>query len=104
MYAVFQIGSKQYYVCAGEIIYIDRMIANIGSRIEFNQVLFIKDNDCIQIGNPFINSGKVVAQIICHDRCKKIKIIKFRRRKHFRKSQGHRQHITKIKILNIQSS
>lgn len=103
MYAVFQIGNRQYRVITGQIICIERININIGERLELNQVLFIKKKDSIQIGNPFIKTGRVIAKVLEHFFDKKIEIIKFRRRKHFRKFQGHRQYITKIRIVTIGS-
>lgn len=103
MYAVFQIGNKQYKVFNTQIIYIDRVKANVGDQLEFNQILFVKINDFFQIGNPFIKKIQIIATVLDHNLGQKINIIKFRRRKHSRKSQGYRQHITKIKIVNINS-
>ncbi|CAD83616.1 50S ribosomal subunit protein L21 [Candidatus Blochmanniella floridana] len=104
MYAVFQIGSKQYYVRTGQVIFIDRVKLDIGNQIEFNQVLLIRDMKNIYIGNPFIQNGKIIADILDHSLGKKIRIVKFRRRKHFRKFQGHRQCMTKIKVVKINSN
>lgn len=102
MYAVFRIGSKQYRVFEGQVIDIERVNYNIGEKIEFDQVLFIKDHDdYIRIGNPFVIDVKIIAKVLIHNLTKKIKIIKFRRRKHFSRSQGHRQCFTKIKIMSI---
>lgn len=101
MYAVFQIGKKQYRVFNEQIICVERIDANIGAQLIFDQVLFIKQNNECQIGNPFIKKMKIIATVLNHNLHKKIKIIKFHRRKHYRKIQGHRQHFTKIKIINI---
>lgn len=103
MYAVFQIGSKQYRVTEGQIINIEKITINVGNQVEFNEILLIKHNDHLQIGYPFVKEGKVVAEIIEQNIDRKIKIIKFRRRKHFRKCQGHRQCFTTIKITSINS-
>ncbi|URJ30646.1 50S ribosomal protein L21 [Candidatus Blochmannia vicinus (nom. nud.)] len=103
MYAVFQIGGKQYRVTEGQIINVERIGVNIGNQVEFNQILLLKCNDCLQIGYPFIKEGKVIAEIVEQNVNRKIEIIKFRRRKHFRKFQGHRQCFTKIKIKSINS-
>lgn len=102
MYAVFQIGNRQYRVFNNQIIKIERINIKIGSKVEFNQILFVKNNDSFQIGNPFIKNMKIIAIVQNHELNKKIKIVKFRRRKHSRKLQGHRQQMTKIKITNIE--
>lgn len=101
MYAVFQIGNKQYRVFTQQIIHIEQVHVSIGNVLEFNQVLFVKDNNSFQVGDPFIKNMKITATVLDHYLSKKVKIIKFRRRKHYRKTQGHRQHFTKIKIINI---
>lgn len=101
MYAVFQIGNRQYRVFNNQIIFIERINVDIGEQFEFDQVLFFKNDHFFQIGDPFIKKMKVIATVLEHNLDHKIKIVKFRRRKHYRKSQGHRQNITKIKIINI---
>lgn len=101
MYAVFQIGKKQYRVFNKQIIYVDRINVNIGKILEFNQVLFLKDNNDFYLGNPFIEKFKVIATVLDHNLDQKIKIVKFRRRKHFRRIQGHRQRLTKIEITSF---
>ncbi|QJC38344.1 50S ribosomal protein L21 [Enterobacteriaceae endosymbiont of Donacia marginata] len=102
MYAVFDSCGKQYKVVQGQTIKVEKMIGNIGDKIEFKNVLIIYDKNQINIGNPIIPGAKIIAQLILHGKNKKIKIIKFRRRKHYRKTQGHRQLFTDIKILKIQ--
>ncbi|URJ29341.1 50S ribosomal protein L21 [Blochmannia endosymbiont of Camponotus modoc] len=101
MYAVFQTGSKQYRVVEGQVIHIERLDIDVGNHVEFNQILLIESNECLHIGSPFIKNGQIVAEIIAQSLNQKIKIIKFRRRKHFRKFQGHRQCFTTIKIISI---
>ncbi|QJC38766.1 50S ribosomal protein L21 [Enterobacteriaceae endosymbiont of Donacia fulgens] len=104
MYAVFDSCGKQYKVIQGQTIKVEKIIGNIGDKIEFKNVLIIYNKDKINIGNPIIPGAKIIAQLILHGKNKKIKIIKFRRRKHFRKTQGHRQLFTNIKILKIKYS
>lgn len=101
MYAVFQIGNKQYRVTRNEVICVERLNIEIGDQIKFDQVLMIQDDDFLKIGSPFVRNWLVTAEIMIHGLTKKIKIVKFRRRKHFRKCRGHRQYFTKIKITDI---
>ncbi|MGP1939666.1 MAG: 50S ribosomal protein L21 [Arsenophonus sp. ET-DL9-MAG3] len=101
MYAVFQSGAKQYRVTESQIIRLEKLDIVIDETIEFNKVLMIADNNNIKIGSPFVEGIKVKAKVIAHGRSEKIKIIKFRRRKHSRKQQGHRQWFTDIKIISI---
>lgn len=101
MYAVFQTGGKQYRVIKHQVVQVERLNANIGDQIIFDQVLVIQSDHVIQIGTPFIKDGAVLAKVITHGFAPKIEIVKFRRRKHFRKRQGHRQQFTKLEIMNI---
>lgn len=101
MYAVFQTGGKQYRVKTGQIIRLEKLKIVKGQTINFDQVLMVVNGNNIKIGDPLVKGGIVSADIIDHDRRKKIKILKFRRRKHYRKTQGHRQWFTTVKINNI---
>ncbi|QJC36718.1 50S ribosomal protein L21 [Enterobacteriaceae endosymbiont of Donacia simplex] len=102
MYAIFDSCGKQYKVIQGQTIKLEKIIGKIGDRIEFKNILIIYNKNQLNIGNPIIPGAKIIAQLMLHGKDKKIKIIKFRRRKHFRKIQGHRQLFTNIKILKIQ--
>ncbi|MCR3755846.1 MAG: 50S ribosomal subunit protein L21 [Sodalis sp. Psp] len=101
MYAVFRSGSKQHRVSEGQIVRLEKLDIVTGKTIEFKQVMLISSGDDIQIGSPFVNDRKIVAEIISHGRDDKIMIVKFHRRKHFRKHQGHRQWFTDVKITSI---
>lgn len=101
MYAVFQTGGKQYRVVEKQIIFVEQLEVGIGDEIKFHQILMIRNSDVLQIGNPFVKDGIITAEVIAHSLSKKIEIVKFRRRKHFRKRQGHRQCFTQIKIISI---
>ncbi|QJC37124.1 50S ribosomal protein L21 [Enterobacteriaceae endosymbiont of Donacia vulgaris] len=102
MYAIFDSCGKQYKVIQGQIIKLEKITGKIGDKIEFKNILIIYDGNKLNIGNPIIPGAKIIAKLMLHGKNKKIKIIKFRRRKHFRKIQGHRQLFTNIKILKIQ--
>ncbi|MFI4853156.1 MAG: 50S ribosomal protein L21 [Candidatus Makana argininalis] len=101
MYAIFQSCGKQYKVIQGQNIIMEKINYEPNNIIEFSKVLMIFDNKKIKLGHPFIKNVKIRAQIISHFRNKKIIILKFKRRKHFRKKQGHRQWFTNLKIQNI---
>jgi len=98
MYAIFETGGKQYRVQEGQIINIEKLNINIGNIIEFNKVMIIRNKDNLHIGYPFVIGSKIIAEVISHFRNKKVMILKFGRRKHYRKHQGHRQWFTNIKI------
>jgi large subunit ribosomal protein L21 len=101
MYAVVKTGGKQYRVAAGEKLKIEQIPADIGSEIVLDQVLMVADGDNVSLGNPLVAGAAVNARIIAHGRGEKIRIFKMRRRKHYRKTQGHRQNYTEIEVLGI---
>ncbi|QCI17779.1 50S ribosomal protein L21 [Buchnera aphidicola (Acyrthosiphon lactucae)] len=101
MYAVFVSGGKQYRVTKNQIIRLEKLNNPLGTTIEFDKILMISHKDCIKIGTPFIKGSIIKAHIQNHGRLKKIKIIKFNRRKHYKKQQGHRQNFTDVKIIDI---
>lgn len=98
MYAVIRTGGKQYKVKAGDLLKVELLPVEVGAEISFDEVLFLADGENIKIGAPLVPGGKVTAQVTCHGRGEKIKIVKMRRRKHYRKQMGHRQHYTEVKV------
>ena len=101
MYAVIKTGGKQYRVAAGEKIKVEQIPADIGSEVVLDQVLLVANGDDVTMGTPLVGGATVKAKIISHGRGEKVRIYKMRRRKHYRKSQGHRQNYTEIEILGI---
>jgi len=101
MYAVIQTGGKQYRVAAGDRLRVEKLPVAEGAEIELDRVLLFADGDDIQIGQPFVPGRSVRATVRSHGRAKKVKIIKFRRRKHYMKRQGHRQWFTELEIVGI---
>ena len=101
MYAVFQSGGKQHRVAVGQTLRLEKLDLEAGASADFDKVLMIADGENINVGAPYVAGGKVTAEVITHGRGDKIKIVKFRRRKHSRKQQGHRQWFTEVKITGI---
>jgi large subunit ribosomal protein L21 len=101
MYAVIETGGKQYRVTEGQSIKVEKLDGEAGSNIDLDKVLMVADGENITVGAPYVKGGKVTATIKSHGRGKKIHIIKFRRRKHYQKEQGHRQHYTELQITAI---
>lgn len=101
MYAVIQTGGKQYRVKEGDTLKVETLLAEAGDTVEFDKVLLVQSDDAIKVGKPFLDGGKVTATVKEHGRHKKVNIIKFRRRKHYMKRQGHRQNYTEVKITGI---
>ena len=101
MYAVIKTGGKQYRVAAGEKLKIEQIPADIGQEITLDNILSVGEGDQIKIGTPTVEGAVVKAKVLAHGRHDKIKIFKMRRRKHYRKQQGHRQNYTEILIESI---
>ncbi|GMG88605.1 50S ribosomal protein L21 [Biformimicrobium ophioploci] len=103
MYAVIESGGKQHRVEEGEVLKLEKIEAATGETIEFDKVYMVVNGESIQIGAPVVDGAKVTAEIVSHGRGEKVKIIKFRRRKHSMKRQGHRQWYTEVKITGIKA-
>ncbi|MBI3936856.1 MAG: 50S ribosomal protein L21 [Betaproteobacteria bacterium] len=101
MYAVVKTGGKQYRVASGEKLKIEQIPADIGSEIVLDQVLLVADGENVRLGDPLLAGASVKAKVVAHGRGEKLKIFKLRRRKHYRKTLGHRQNYTEIEILGI---
>jgi large subunit ribosomal protein L21 len=100
MYAVIQTGGKQYRVIEGQKLYVERLPGNPGDTVDFDQVLLL-GGDAPKIGQPLVSGALVSAKIVGHDRARKIIVFKLRRRKNYRRKQGHRQPFTELKITAI---
>ncbi|AMX01626.1 50S ribosomal protein L21 [Microbulbifer thermotolerans] len=103
MYAVIESGGKQHRVEEGEVLRLEKLEVATGETIDFDKVLMVVDGDKINIGAPVVDGAKVTAEVVSHGRGEKVKIIKFRRRKHSMKRQGHRQWYTEVKITGIKA-
>ncbi|MBI1965034.1 MAG: 50S ribosomal protein L21 [Betaproteobacteria bacterium] len=101
MYAVVKTGGKQYRVSAGEKLKIERLPASVGDEIVLDQVLMVADGQAVRMGAPLLGGARVTARVLAHGRGEKVRIFKLQRRKHTRKTQGHRQNYTEIEILGI---
>ncbi len=101
MYAVIESGGKQHKVKPGEILHLEKLDIAEGETIKFDKVMMIGEGDKLEIGMPYVKGGKVTAEVLSHGRGDKVKVIKMRRRKHYRRQAGHRQHFTKVEIKEI---
>jgi len=101
MYALIQTGGKQYRVSEGSTLKIEKLGADEGASVELDKVLMIADGDDLKVGKPYVEGGKVTATVKAHGRGRKVEIIKFKRRKHHMKRQGHRQWYTEIEVTGI---
>lgn len=101
MYAVIASGGKQHRVTEGEVLRLEKIEIATGETVEFDQVLMVANGDDIKLGAPLVDGALVKAEVVSHGRADKVTIIKFRRRKHHMKRQGHRQWYTEVKITGI---
>ncbi len=100
-YAVIVSGGKQHRVQEGEVLSLEKIEQGIGEKVIFDQVLMLRDGDTVKIGAPMLKGASVEGEIVSQYRADKIRIIKFKRRKHHMKRLGHRQYLTKVKITKI---
>jgi large subunit ribosomal protein L21 len=101
VYAVFRTGGKQYRARQGERVRVEKVEAEVGATIEFDQVLMVGEGADVKVGKPLVSGGKVSGKVTAQGRADKITIIKFRRRKHYQRKQGHRQLYTEVEITSI---
>jgi large subunit ribosomal protein L21 len=101
MYAVIKSGGKQYRVESGKPVRLETLVADVGATIAFEEVLLVGTGDQVKVGAPLVSGAKVKATVLAHGRGDKVKIFKMRRRKHYQKSQGHRQNYTEVRIDDI---
>jgi large subunit ribosomal protein L21 len=101
MYAIIRTGGRQFRVMQGETLRVEKLEGDVGSAVKFEEILMVGEGESINIGAPLVSGASVAATIKSHGRADKIRIIKFRRRKHHMKQMGHRQHYTEIEITGI---
>ena len=101
MYAVIQTGGKQYRVKSGEQVKVELLALEVGATVSFDRVLMLGEGDGVRVGAPFVDGARVKATVVAQGRGEKLRIFKLRRRKHYQKSQGHRQSYTELRIDDI---
>ena len=101
MYAVIRSGGKQYRVESGKPVRVESLPADVGASIHFEEVLLVGGGDAVKVGAPLVAGAKVKGTVLAHGRGEKVKIFKLRRRKHYQKTQGHRQNYTEVRIDDI---
>ena len=101
MYAVIKTGGKQYRVKSGEQVKVELLAAEVGATVSFDNVLMLGEGDGAKVGAPFVSGAKVRATVLAQGRGEKLRIFKMRRRKHYAKTQGHRQSFTEVRIDEI---
>ena len=101
MFAVIETGGKQYRVEEGSMLTVEKLDAEVGSSVEFDRVLLVANGEEVNIGSPTVENAKVNGEVVEQGRHKKVRVIKFKRRKNYLRRAGHRQHFTAVKITGI---
>jgi large subunit ribosomal protein L21 len=102
MYAVVSTGGKQYKVQQGDTLRVEKIPGEVGSKVTFDRVLMVSDGENIRVGQPVLDNAAVQASIVEQDKAKKILVFKYKRRKRYRRKQGHRQPFTAVRIDAIE--
>lgn len=103
MYAVLVTGGKQYRVQEGDVLFVEKLIADVDSIVELNEVLAIGTDEGIKVGTPVVEGAKVVAKVVAQGKAKKVIVFKYKAKKDYRRKNGHRQPYTKILIEKIEA-
>ena len=101
MYAIMETGGKQQRVSTGDVISIEKVAGDKGSTIEFDKILAVGSGDGVVVGQPYVANAKVIGSIVAQYRDKKVIIFKKKRRKNYRRTNGHRQYLTRIRIVEV---
>ena len=101
MFAVIQTGGKQYRVSEGTVLRVEKLLADAGATVEFGEILMVGEGASVKLGKPFLSGAKVTATVQAHGRSAKVRVVKFRRRKHYLRQGTHRQSYTEIKVTGI---
>ena len=104
MFAVIKSGGKQHRVRKGETLKLEKLEIASGAKVDFGEALMVGEGKDVKIGNPIVKGSKVTGEVVSHGKGDKVTIVKFRRRKHSRSTQGHRQWYTEVKITGIRAS
>ncbi len=104
MYAIIESCGKQYKVAEGEVVFFEKLDAEEGKTVTFDNVILVSDNGKVQIGNPYVKGVKVEGKVVSHGKAKKIIVFKMKAKKNYRRKQGHRQPYTKVEITAIKTA
>ncbi|MBL8641711.1 MAG: 50S ribosomal protein L21 [Alphaproteobacteria bacterium] len=104
MFAIIRTGGKQYKVSQDTYLQVEKLDANVGDKIQISEVLMVSDGTSTTVGAPIVNGAVVTAEILEQGRAEKVIIFKKRRRQNYRRKNGHRQHLTTIKITGIKAA
>lgn len=105
MYAIIEACGKQYKVAEGDVVFFEKLNAEEGKKVKFDNVILVsEDNGKIEIGNPYVKGAKVEGKVVSHGKAKKILVYKYKAKKNYRRTQGHRQPYTKVEITSVKTA
>ena len=104
MYAIIESCGKQYKVAQGDVVFFEKLDTEVGKKVTFDNVVLVSDGEKIEIGNPYVKGFKVEGKVVAHGKGKKIIVYKYKAKKNYRRTQGHRQPYTKVEITAIKST
>lgn len=103
MYAVVKTGGKQYRVAEGDVLFVEKLVADVDSTVELTEVLAVSNGETLTVGAPMVEGAKVIAKVVAQGKAKKVIVFKYKRKKDYRKKNGHRQPYTKILVEKIEA-
>ena len=101
MYAIIEACGKQYKVSEGDVVFFEKLDAEEGKTVKFDNVILVSDNGKIEVGTPYVKGAKVEGKVVAHGKGKKIIVFKYKAKKNYRRKQGHRQPYTKVEITSV---
>lgn len=105
MYAIIEACGKQYKVAEGDVVFFEKLDAEEGKKVKFDNVILVSENNGkIEIGNPYVKGAKVEGKVVSHGKSKKILVYKYKAKKNYRRTQGHRQPYTKVEITAVKTA
>lgn len=104
MYAIIESCGKQYKVAEGDVVFFEKLDAEEGKKVTFDNVILVSEEGKVQVGNPYVKGVKVEGKVISHGKGKKIIVFKMKAKKNYRRKQGHRQPYTKVEITTIKTA
>ena len=104
MYAIIESCGKQYKVSEGDVVYFEKLDAEEGKKVTFDKVILVSEEGKVQVGAPYVKGVKVEGKVVAHGKAKKILVYKYKAKKNYRRTQGHRQPYTKVEITKIKTA
>ena len=104
MYAIIESCGKQYKVAQGDVVFFEKLDAEEGKKVTFDKVILVSEDGKVQVGNPYVKGVKVEGKVVSHGKGKKIIVYKYKAKKNYRRTQGHRQPYTKVEITSIKTA